>query len=208
MSDALLVQALVSRLKVMGYESLVTPFRVATVEFQFTAALRGRQGRALDLVLVVDTSIGDHGDREPERVKRRVEALSRALDVTGSRYVLTVILAGAALAGNVDALSETCRVLNVEGIRLNDKGQPENAEAAEALDDQIRVLLPLDLKGTGSEPAPTSLNAMAMLGAALPADFDPELLNMLVLASAAGEDAVETAIGGAIDAALATGEKP
>ena len=207
MSDALLVQALVSRLQIMGYESLVTPFRVATVEFQFTAALRGRQGRALDLVLIVDTSIGDHGDREPERVKRRVEALSRALDVTGSRYVLTVILAGAALAGNVDTLSETCRVLNVEGIRLNDMGQPENDEAAEVLDDQIRVLLPLDLNGVGSEPAPTSLNAMAMLSAALPADFDPELLNMLVLASAAGENAVETAIGGAIDAALATDEK-
>ena len=98
-------------------------------------------------------------------------------------------------------------MLNVEGIRLNDMGQPENDEVAEVLDDQIRVLLPLDLNGVGSEPAPTSLNAMAMLSAALPADFDPELLNMLVLASAAGENAVETAIGGAIDAALATDEK-
>ncbi|MBP7705008.1 MAG: hypothetical protein KA105_06950 [Caulobacter sp.] len=208
MSDALLIQALVSRLQVKGYESLATPFRVATVEFQFTAALRGKEGRALDLVLIVDTSTGDYGDREPERVKRRVEALSRALDVTGSRYVLTVILAGAALTGNIDALSETCRVLNVEGVRLNDDGQPESEEAVEYLDDQIRILLPLDLKGAGSEPVPTSLNAMAMLSGALPADFDPDLLNLLVSASVGGEDSVETAIGAALDLALETGEEP
>lgn len=208
MSDALLVQALVSRLKACGYESLETPFRVASVEFQFTAALRGSEGRSLDLVLIVDTSTGAHGDREPERVKRRVEALSRALDVTGSRYVLTVILAGAALAGNIDALSETCRVLNVEGVRFNEDGEPENAGAVEALDDQIRLLLPLELNGAGNEPAPTSLNAMAMLAATLPADFDFDLLNKLVIASAVGEDAVETAIGAALDAALASGEAP
>ena len=52
MSASLLVQALVQRLRDAGYDSIPTPFRVASVEFDFTAALRGREGRALDLVLV------------------------------------------------------------------------------------------------------------------------------------------------------------
>ena len=50
MSASLLVQALVQRLRDAGYDSIPTPFRVASVEFDFTAALRGREGRALDSV--------------------------------------------------------------------------------------------------------------------------------------------------------------
>ena len=65
---------------------------VANVEFSFTRALRGSDGRSLDLIILVDTTTGDFGDRNAGRVRQRVEALSRALDVTGSRYVVTVIL--------------------------------------------------------------------------------------------------------------------
>ncbi|MGG2324774.1 hypothetical protein, partial [Salmonella enterica] len=79
---------------------------------------------ALDLVLLVDTTTGEFGDRDGERVRQRVEALSRALDVTGSRYVVTVILAGAILAEGIEALSETCRVSQVEGITLDPGGTP------------------------------------------------------------------------------------
>ena len=71
------------------------------------------------------------------RVRQRVEALSRALDITQSRYVLTVILAGAALQGDVETLSATCRVLSVESISLDADDKPVNTVAAEALDDQI-----------------------------------------------------------------------
>src|SRR6201999_334497 len=97
-----LVNAIHNRLKEAGYSDLATPFKVANVEFAFTSALRGRNGRSLDLVLLVDTTTGDFGDRDAMRVRQRVEALSRALDVTGSRYVVTVILAGATLSGSVD----------------------------------------------------------------------------------------------------------
>jgi len=86
--------------------------------------MRGRDGRALDLILLIDTTTGDFGDRDGGRVRQRVEALSRALDVTGSRYVVTVILAGAVLTEGIEALSETCRVLQVEGVALDREGKP------------------------------------------------------------------------------------
>ena len=94
MSGALLVKGIVKRLVAAGYEPLPTPFRVASIDFEFTAALRGSEGRGLDSVLVVDTATGEHGDRDAARVRQRVEALSRALDITGSRYLLTVISCG------------------------------------------------------------------------------------------------------------------
>ena len=127
MSGSPLVQAIQERLRGAGYSDLSTPFKVAGVEFAFTGAMRGRDGRALDLVLVVDTTTGDFGDRDGARVRQRVEALSRALDVTGSRYVVTVILAGAVLAEGIEALSETCRVLQVERVALDDQGADDHS---------------------------------------------------------------------------------
>lgn len=99
MSTAPLINAVRNRLHLAGYSDLSIPLKVAGVEFVFTGAMRGRDGRALDLVLLVDTTTGDFGDRDGARVRQRIEALSRALDVTASRYVVTIILAGAALAG-------------------------------------------------------------------------------------------------------------
>lgn len=116
MTGSLLVEGLIKRLESAGYARLPTPFKVASVDFDFTAAMRGRDGRALDLVLIVDTATGDFGDRDGARVRQRVEALSRALDITQSRYLLTVILAGATLEGDIEALSETCRVGAVAGL--------------------------------------------------------------------------------------------
>ena len=79
-----LVQAIHKRLHLAGYSDLSTPFKVAGVEFPFTGAMHGRDGRALDLILLVDTTTGDFGDRDGVQVRQRIEALSRALDVTGS----------------------------------------------------------------------------------------------------------------------------
>ena len=71
MTASLLVEGLVKRLEVAGYTRLSTPFKVASVDFEFTAALRGRDGRGLDLVLIVDRATGDHGDRDAIRVRQR-----------------------------------------------------------------------------------------------------------------------------------------
>ncbi len=204
--SALLVGGLVKRLESAGYARLATPFRVASVEFEFTAALRGSDGRGLDVILIVDTATGEYGDRDAARVRQRVEALSRALDITQSRYVLTVILAGAALQGDVEALSATCRVLSVESISLDADDKPVNAVAAEALDDQIRVLLPLDVRLNEGEETSANGDTVSELLAALPKSLDEELVRGLAVASLEGETAVTEALGRRLGEVLALEE--
>lgn len=194
MSQSLLVRGLVMRLEVAGFTSVPTPFRVASVEFEFTAALLGSGGRSLDLILIFDTATGDHGDRDPASVRQRVQALSRALDVTQSRLVLTVIIAGARLAGLVEALSPICRVLTVEEAALEPDGTLSSDKAREALDDQIRLLLPFDLQlGELVEPSELT-DPIAELLEALPAGIDQDLLTSLSTASIRGEAAVTRAL--------------
>jgi len=201
MSDSLLVRALVSRLSEAGYELLPTPFRIATVAFEFTAALRGSRSRALDLVLVVDTTTGDFGDRRTERVRQRVEALGRALDVTGSRLAVTLILAGAALAGQVEGLAELCRVLIVDDVTINSDAKPATPAAAAQLDDRIRLLLPLDIpaRPAGLEG---SSGTMTSLRASLEGKVDADLVERLLSASDTGEKAVSEALGRALNMQL------
>lgn len=194
MTGSLLVSGLLKRLEAAGYQALSTPFKVASVDFDFTAALRGTAGRGLDLVLIVDTATGEHGDRDAAKVRQRVEALSRALDITGSRYVLTVILAGASLPGEIDALSTTCRVLTIDHASLDGDGRPTNEIAAEALDDHIRVLLPLDLR-TDDAAESLAVDPVGELLSVLPATLDKELVRAIAEASLNGEDAVTDALG-------------
>lgn len=207
MSDAPLVKVIVQRLLGAGYVSLPTPFRVATVEFDFTAALTGAETRSLDLVLIVDTTSGEFGDRSAQRVIQRIEALSRALDVTESRYVVTVILAGAALAGNVERLAETCRVLHVDDVDLGADGLPANDQVAARLDDNIRVLLPLIIPDGAVKAASAASGAMNELRAAL-TKVDPAFLGHLINAAESGEDEVTAALAKAFKSALAVGAKP
>lgn len=202
MSNSPLVNVILSLLHEAGYRDLAAPFQVATVKFEFTAALLGTDGRALDLVLVVDTTTGEFGDRDSKQVRQRIEALSRALDVTGSRYVVTVILAGAALGTDIEFLAESCRVLYVEGLPLDPEGELVNDAARKQLEDRIRVLLPLNL------PSPLELTddgsgpAMDQLVQALPVDVDKTLLAAVTAASEDGERAVTRAIASVLGAAL------
>ena len=202
MSDSLLVNTVLDRLHEAGYRDLAAPFRVATVEFEFTAALRGNDRRALDLVLVVDTTTGEFGDRESARVRQRVEALSRALDVTGSRYVVTVILAGAVLGTDIEALAETCRVLHVDGLPRNGSGGLTDDAARNQLEDRIRVLLPLTLPPPLVVTEDGSGPAMDQLVRTLPDGVDNTLLAAVTGASQQGEQAVTDAMASVLDAVL------
>jgi hypothetical protein len=209
MSDAPLVKAIEDRLRQAGYVDVSTPFRVATVSFEFTAAMRGRAGRSLDLVLLVDTTTGDYGDRDSARVRQRVEALSRALDITKSRYVITVILAGAVLAGDIESLSETCRVLNVEMLSLNSEGRPVDEAAAKALDDRIRLLLPLSIPPSLDLPLEAGGSAINALLADLPKNaVDETLLASVIAASVSGEEAVQQAMSKILESALRLDGEP
>ncbi|KKW92518.1 hypothetical protein [Sphingobium chungbukense] len=202
-----LVQAVRDRLQLAGYVELATPFKMAGVDFAFTGAMRGRGGRALDLILFVDTNTGDFGDRDGARVRQRVDALSRALDVTGSRYVVTVILVGAVLAGGIDGLSETCRVLHVEGIVLDAEGKPDGDLASEQLDDRIRVLLPLTLPAAVPD-ASDGKPAMDQLERVLPKGTEKALVDAVIAASANGEQAVTEAVAKVINEAFKPEPKP
>lgn len=198
MSDSPLVNAIVQRLVEAGYSQIPTPFRVATVSFEFTAALRGREGRALDLVLLVDTTTGAFGDRDATSVRQRVEALSRALDVTSSRFVVTVILAGAALTGDIEALAQTCRVIKVEALPT----EPTSEGAVAALDDRIGILLPLQLPAGSSSLAGDGGSAMEKLLAALPKEVDRTVFDGVLDASVDGEVAVTETLARVMEKAL------
>ena len=210
MTGSPLVSAIQKRLHRGGYDDVSTPFKVAGVEFRFTGAMKGRGGRALDLVILVDTTTGDFGDRDGTLVRQRVEALSRALDVTASRYVITVILAGAVLAEGIEILSETCRVLQVESVALNDEGDPADQKAERWLDDRIRVLLPLTLPTLSSDAQQDGGSTMDQLARALPTTTQKTLVDALIAASSAGEEAVTEAAALIINQALQveTGEDP
>jgi len=164
--------------------------------------MRGRGGRALDLVVLVDTTTGDFGDRDGGRVRQRIEALSRALDVTASRYVVTVILAGAVLTEGIEMLSETCRVLQVDGVALDAEGGPLDEIAERQLDDRIRVLLPLMLPVSPVDEQDGSGSAMEQLARALPAGTQKALIDAVITASNAGEQAVTDAAALIINSAL------
>ena len=194
MSASPVLLAIQARLRMAGYSDLSTPFNLAGVDFAFTGAMRGRDGRALDLVLLVDTTTGDFGDRDGARVRQRIEALSRALDVTGSRYVVTVILAGAVLSEGVEALSETCRVLQVEAVSLDAEGKPVDETAERQLDDRIRVLLPLTLPVASVEPETGAGPALDQLVRALPAGTNKALIDAALAAAEGGEQAVTDAV--------------
>ncbi len=64
---------------------------MASVDFEFTAALRGTAGRGLDLVLIIDTATGDHGDRDAAKVRQRVEALSGVIAESSRKSTLSRI---------------------------------------------------------------------------------------------------------------------
>jgi hypothetical protein len=193
MTQAPLIRAIQERLRKGGYDDIFTPFSVAGVAFEFTAAMRGTKGHALDLVLLIDTTAGDYGDRDGSRIRQRVEALSRALDITESRLVITAILAGAPLLQSVDAMTETCRVLYVEGLAIDAAGKPVDAITQNRLDDRIRLLLPLDLPPVVSLEG-GSLAVEQLIQSLTTAIVQPDLLQAVIQASADGESAVTNAI--------------
>jgi hypothetical protein len=169
--------------------------------------MRGKGGRALDLILLIDTTTGDFGDRDATSIRQRVEALSRALDLTESRFVITVILAGAPLGGNIEPLTETCRVLYVEGLAIDVVGKPVDERTENLLEDRIRLLLPLDL------PHPMAIEgggrAVEQLIQKYTSDIvDHNLLGMLIEASKDGELAVTAAIAKVIAKALSPVKQP
>lgn len=189
MTSATPAETVVAKLTAEGYERLSTPFKIANVTFDFTAALRGELGRSLDLVLVVDTT----EDRQGERIRQRVEALSRALDVARSRLVLTTVLVGAPIPpADVVAIGRVCRVLPVEPFA----GDVDDDDLV--LEDALRVLLPLRL----SDPLETIADPLRELQRQLATMPDSGALAPLLEAALKGADSVRRAFAELIERAL------
>jgi hypothetical protein len=91
-----------------GYRELPKPLSVASLTFDFAAALIARE-RALDLIVVVNMDT----ERDERRLVQNVQSLGRALDLMRSRRPLTVILVGTLPNPDIiSSLKRVCRVLD------------------------------------------------------------------------------------------------
>lgn len=114
-----------------GYRPLQKPIKIGSQAFDFTHLLVAGQ-RANDLVVVIELT----GSSENAQVTRSVLALTRTLDVLGSKRSVTAVLtSGQANNDLVNSISRVCRVLPV--------GAPSGPLAEETVRDWLAVLLPL-----------------------------------------------------------------
>ena len=93
-------------------------------------------------------------------------------------------------------------MLLVEGVALGDQGKPADETAERQLDDRIRVLLPLTLPVPLAETQDGGSPAMEQLVRALPAGTKKALLDAVIAASSAGEQAVTDAVALVINGAF------
>lgn len=118
------IETILSLLDNGGYRLLRQPVTVAGIPFEFTAVLVA-EDRAFDIVVVADTV-----EETNRRLRQRLEAVARALDVVGSRRTLTLVTVGPPPGQkDLESLSRVARVLVT---------QPQG------LRDSLAVLLPLD----------------------------------------------------------------
>jgi hypothetical protein len=149
-----------------GYRRLPTPLVVGNIPFQFAGVLLG-SGYAPDLVVVVDTI-----EEPASRVKQKMVALSRALDVVGSKRPLTAVLVGPRPTTPVlETLGRVCRVLPI-GTPLGDAAEAE-------LRDWLAVLTPLHLPAASDAVA----DPLGELMRHLPHGMDPVLRDQLLTAA-------------------------
>jgi hypothetical protein len=157
----------------VGYERVEQPRQIGGIPFDFNAMLAGRN--SLDLIAVIDLAT----ESDDDRIRRRIEALARALDLVRSRRSLTVVLAGPRRgAGLIQAIAGVARVLTV--------GTPR--EEAE-LRDALAVLLPLEVTPEDTGAAEVWAQARDRLLDAHLAEVDP-----IITAAARGQEAVTQAL--------------
>jgi hypothetical protein len=170
------VQRVVKILEAAGYRQLDLPLVVASVPFDFAAALVGTD-RIPDLVVVVDTM-----NDADIRSRQKIDGLGRAMDVAGSRRPLTAVLAGPRPAEpTLSAIGRVCRVLPI--------GTLAGVDADRLLQEWLSVLLPLNLPDASG----AGVTASGELAQHLPTHLDPRLKALFLEAAPRGEDAVQTA---------------
>jgi hypothetical protein len=171
------VQRIVAILKEAGYRELSVPLTVASVPFEFAAALVGT-GKASDLIVVIDT-VHD----SDAHTRQKIDGLGRALDVAGSRKPLTAILAGPKPHDpTLDAIGRVCRVLPV--------GTPTGSNATRLIHDCLAVLLPLHLP----DPSELTADTLGELDSRLTDNKNSYVLRTIVQGASQGASAVKPAL--------------
>jgi hypothetical protein len=177
MTPATPVERIVAILSEAGYRLLSLPLTIASVPFDFAAALVG-SGRSTDLVVVIDTVVDSVA-----RTRQKIDGLGRAMDVAGSRRPVTAVIAGPRPPDTaLDALGRVCRVLPV--------GTPVGVEADALLHQWLSVLLPLELP----DPGETGGDPLAEIGRHLPSTVQPETRERLYKAAPLGKAGVRDAL--------------
>jgi hypothetical protein len=185
MSLATPVERVVEILKGAGYRQLGLPLVVASIPFDFAAALVGT-GRTPDLIVVIDTM-----QDADSRTRQKIDSLGRAMDVAGSRRPLTAVLAGPRPADpTLTAIGRVCRVLPI--------GTPTGSDAERLLHEWLQVLLPLELPDTG-EVGATVASELALH---LPNTLEAKVRESLLKSSLRGEEAVRAGLRDLITDAL------
>ena len=127
------VERVTALLQESGYIDVGATLEVGEVAFSFTRILIA-SGISLDVVIVIDT-VEYPLER---RLARSIEALSRALDILGSRRSLTLVVVGpVADAETLRFIARFCRVLHV--------GTPTGSEADQEVRTKLAVLTPLSV---------------------------------------------------------------
>lgn len=177
MSLATHVERVVEILEGAGYRQLGLPLVIASVPFDFAAALVGT-GHAPDLIVVIDTMKDSDA-----RTRQKIEVLGRAMDVAGSRRPLTAVLTGPRPAEpTLAAIGRVCRVLPI--------GTPIGLGADRLLHEWLSVLLPLELPDT-DEAGATTISELAQY---LPSGLEPSVITPLLEAAPHGTRAVQAAL--------------
>lgn len=177
MTPATPVERVVAILKEAGYRELSLPLTVASVPFDFAAALVGT-GKTPDLIVVIDT-VQD----SDARARQKIDSLGRALDVAGSRRPVTAVVAGPRPPElTLEAMGRVCRVLPV--------GTPTGTDADRLLQEWLAVLLPLQLPNASKALADT----VGELADHLPANLDSYVQKAILAKAPYGVTAVRTVL--------------
>ena len=177
MTSSTPIERVKAMLSAAGYRPVPMPLQIGSMPFEFDAALLGPE-RAPDLVIVIDTI-----EEKEARVRQKLVALSRALDVIGSRRPLTAILAGPRPpASTIDVIGRVCRVLSV--------GTPVGNAGEAALRDALAVLLPLRLP----VPSDAVADPIGELSRQIPPDTDATVREAILSHAPQGAESVEQAL--------------
>lgn len=167
------IDRVVSLLVDAGYRRLRKSLEISSIKFDFSAALIGGE-RALDLVLVADTA-----RESSERLRQKLESLSRALDIVESRRSVTAVLVGPGLsAPTLEQIGRIARVLVIEPT--------SDIDGDADVHDKLAVLLPLPLVDSLSGLADSLGDLSRHLGKA----NDDPIAKELVTAATKGSEAV------------------